>query len=185
MSVTQHESDVDLSLNWRWPVLTCHWPITDLYADIAADLSLTQHWHDDGLSMALCRTDVTTNLSHCGPQPTTVLGFGKKPLRHWHTPTPRLLMLHCVLGPHGEGTQGSTRLPATSGRCPGYAGFVYTRWLVVYTCCPAPEVTTGPPLEVTAVCTAAGQSQTRLAEVVSSKLSADYRGVYLYVNKGA
>ena len=70
---------------------------------------------------------------HCGPQPVTVSGLGKNPGRQRHTPTPLLLMLHSVLGPHGEGTHGSTELAAVSGNRPLYC-CVYTGDCCVYTC---------------------------------------------------
>ena len=48
-----------------------------------------------------------SHLSHCGPQPVTVSGLGKKSGRQRHWAAPFGPTLHLVLGPHGVGWHGS------------------------------------------------------------------------------
>lgn len=55
--------------------------------------------------------------------PLIVLGLSKYPGKHVHLANPFDKILHCVLGPHGEGSQGfSGNRHGLPGGLPSYSG---------------------------------------------------------------
>lgn len=52
-----------------------------------------------------------------------VLGLSRYPCRHVHLAKPLDKIVHCVLGPHGDGLQGlSGNAHGTVGGVPSYSG---------------------------------------------------------------